>query len=155
MRDFRFAGKGLSIRQPWASAIAFAGKDIENRPWQTHYRGPLAIHASGGLDRRWLHELQRTARGGDRRPLIDWINRGRRRYGLAAQAEPETSQIVAIAMVVDCVEKSSSPWWQGEWGWVLSGVIPIEPIRRKGGLSLWDCTFRYRPLIRSWGMAGR
>lgn len=127
-------------------AIAFAGKDPENRPWRTHYRGPLAIHASGGIDREWLHELQRATRGGQKRPLIDWINIGRRRYGLAAQAEPETSQIVAIAMVVDCKERSPSPWHAAhQWGWVISGVIPIEPIRMMGGLSLWDCRFQYRP----------
>jgi Cu2+-containing amine oxidase len=30
---YRFQGKGLSIAQPKASAIAFAGKDIENRSW--------------------------------------------------------------------------------------------------------------------------
>lgn len=35
-----FRGKALSVRQPWASAIVFAGKDVENRSLRTHYRGP-------------------------------------------------------------------------------------------------------------------
>lgn len=146
--EYRFEGKGLSIMQPWASAIAFAGKDIENRDWRTHYRGPLAIHASGKLLRDCLVLKKRVVRGGEKRPLIDWINRGRRLYELDPVDEPDCSQIVAIGMLVDCIKKSSSPWFVGEWGWMLSGVIPIDPIPWTGGLSLWDCKFKYRPLTK-------
>ena len=38
--------KALSLRQPWASAIACGSKNIETRHWSTSYRGPLAIHAA-------------------------------------------------------------------------------------------------------------
>jgi len=146
-KEYRFQGKGLSISQPWASAIAFAGKDIENRTWQSHYRGPLAIHASGTLWPDGLLEPTRILKGGEKRPLIDWINRGRRKYGLAPETDSIIqSHIIAIAMLVDCVEKSSSPWFVGEWGWVLRGILPIEPISWVGGLSTWDCKFKYRPL---------
>ncbi len=43
----------LSVRQPWAFAIAHLGKDRENRSWQytTKYRGPLLIQASCGCTR--------------------------------------------------------------------------------------------------------
>lgn len=34
----------LTVRQPWAWCIEH-GKPVENRTWQTRYRGPLAIHA--------------------------------------------------------------------------------------------------------------
>jgi hypothetical protein len=37
--------KALSVRQPWARAIVTGLKPIENRTWQTNYRGPLLIHA--------------------------------------------------------------------------------------------------------------
>lgn len=147
-KQFLFQGKGLSIAQPWASAIAFAGKDIENRSWRTHYRGPLAIHASGTVYSDDLELRRRTVRGGEKRTMLDWINRGRKRHGL----EPEDadsivfSHIVAIAMLVDCVEKSSSAWFGGEWGWVIQGVVPIEPVPWVGGLGIWDCRFKYRPV---------
>jgi hypothetical protein len=36
--------KVISIRQPWAELIVRGKKDIENRTWNTCYRGPLAIH---------------------------------------------------------------------------------------------------------------
>ena len=44
----------LSVRQPWAFAIAYLGKDRENRQWHAmpKYRGPLLIHASKGCTRR-------------------------------------------------------------------------------------------------------
>jgi hypothetical protein len=35
----------LTVRQPRASAITYAGKDVENRTWPTRYRGLLCIHA--------------------------------------------------------------------------------------------------------------
>lgn len=38
--------KALSIKQPWASLIANGIKDIENRTWQTKFRGRIYIHAS-------------------------------------------------------------------------------------------------------------
>lgn len=148
--EYRFNGKGLSIIQPWAAAIAFAGKDIENRSWRTHYRGPLAIHASGKLYRDDLPLLKRVVRGGEKRPLIDWINRGRRQYGLDIEEEPICSIIVAIAMLTDCIEKSSSQWFvRGKRGWVISGVIPIEPVPWPGALGVWDCKFKYRPLVKT------
>ena len=74
---YKFHGKALSIGRPWGSAIAFGGKNIENRDWQTHYRGPLAIHESGKIDRDALEKLCRVVRGGEKRPLREWINRGR------------------------------------------------------------------------------
>ncbi len=146
--EYRFQGKGLSITQPFASAIAFAGKNIENRSWQTHYRGPLAIHASAKIWREDISSPRRVVRGGEKRPLIHWINKGRRQYGLEPEEEPACSQIVAIAMLEDCIEKSSSPWFGGEWGWVISGVVPIEPISWTGGLGIWECKFKYRPLVK-------
>ena len=145
--EYRFQGKGLSVKQPYASAIAFGGKNIENRSWQTHYRGPIAIHASAKIIKDDVQTPQRQVRGGEKRPLVDWINRGRKRYGLDSEDQLGCSQIVAIGMLVDCIEKSSSPWFQGEWGWVIVGIIPISPISWTGGLGLWDCKFKYHPLV--------
>jgi ASCH domain len=42
--------KALSLRQPWAWAILHAGKRIENRRWNTKYRGPVLLHAAKGGD---------------------------------------------------------------------------------------------------------
>ena len=49
----------LTVSQPYASMIADGAKWIENRHWETRYRGPLAIHAGKGtqyLERKQLAE---------------------------------------------------------------------------------------------------
>lgn len=38
--------KTLSFQQPWATLIAMGLKDIENRTWNTDFRGKFLIHAS-------------------------------------------------------------------------------------------------------------
>jgi len=38
--------KAISLWQPWASLMALGLKKNETRSWQTHYRGPLLIHAA-------------------------------------------------------------------------------------------------------------
>lgn len=42
--------KALSVRQPWAWAVARGHKDVENRSWTTAHRGPLLVHASMRVD---------------------------------------------------------------------------------------------------------
>lgn len=42
--------KCLSIKQPWAWLILNAGKDVENRTWNTFHRGRFLIHASKQVD---------------------------------------------------------------------------------------------------------
>lgn len=35
--------RALTIRQPWAAAITYADKRVENRVWPTSYRGYLEV----------------------------------------------------------------------------------------------------------------
>lgn len=35
--------KVLTVKQPWASLIVHGIKDIENRSWQTNFRGRVLI----------------------------------------------------------------------------------------------------------------
>jgi len=112
--------KALTIRQPWAWAIAYAGKNIENRNWFTKYRGPLAIHA--GLGREGLEGLPR----GVRRPADQELVRG---------------AVIAVADLVDIVESARSKWFAGKYGWVLADVRTLKtPVAYKGSLGLWILT---------------
>jgi hypothetical protein len=43
--------KALSLRQPWAWMVIHGGKSIENRRWNTRYRGPVLVHAAKGMTR--------------------------------------------------------------------------------------------------------
>jgi len=44
--------KALSLIQPWADAVIFLGKNIENRRWDTRFRGAFLIHASASVGTR-------------------------------------------------------------------------------------------------------
>ncbi len=41
----------LSLKQPWASLVAWGLKSLETRSWATKYRGPLFIHASASKNK--------------------------------------------------------------------------------------------------------
>ena len=51
--------KALSVRQPWAWAIIYAGKDVENRTWPTRYRGFVIVHASQRVDDVSSEDIER------------------------------------------------------------------------------------------------
>ena len=42
--------KCLSLKQPFAELVVSGRKTIELRSWNTHYRGPFLVHASGNAD---------------------------------------------------------------------------------------------------------
>ena len=50
--------RAISIRQPWAHAILHLGKNIENRPMRTHYRGRILIQASLKVEREEARKLK-------------------------------------------------------------------------------------------------
>lgn len=60
--------KVLTVRQPWAWAIAHGGKDVENRATLWRYRGPLLIHAGAGWSERGARD-ERVAEAWDERMM--------------------------------------------------------------------------------------
>jgi hypothetical protein len=55
--------KALTISQPYAGLIADGLKFVENRGWQTNYRGWLAIHAGKGTQYLTKRELAEYPKG--------------------------------------------------------------------------------------------
>lgn len=121
--------KAITICQPFAELIARGEKLVENRTWQTHYRGPLAIHA--GLGKSWLANC----------PGFD-VDEAR---------QLPRGVIVATCQLIDCLPIealttglikdcwSQSPHAHGPWCWLLAGVQPLEePIPATGRQSLWQ-----------------
>ena len=43
--------KFITLKQPWASLVAYGIKKYEFRTWKTNYRGKLLIHAGAGIDK--------------------------------------------------------------------------------------------------------
>lgn len=121
--------KALSVRQPWAWAIMFAGKDVENRSWQAmnhglNVRGRIALHAAQGMTRK---EYEAAAEfmasiGVECPPAID-LWRG---------------AIIGTVEIVDAVKKSNSPWFFGPRGLVLANPQSFVPAPVSGCLGFFN-----------------
>lgn len=109
--------KALTVRQPWADAIAHGPKRTENRTRPTKYRGLLLIHA--GLT-------------GDRAAVLAGISVGPDKRG----------HVIATAQLVGCHQADGQCC--GKWGfpdcwhWELADVQALTaPVPAKGQLGLW------------------
>lgn len=122
--------KALSIRQPWAWLIVNGYKDIENRSWRTNYRGPVLIHASSRKPTKaeveHAREILRQTAGWDvsvHMPTAEHYQLG---------------GIVGVATISQCIAGSTSPWFFGPMGFMLSDArsLPFKPM--KGRLSFFE-----------------
>lgn len=132
----------LSIRQPWASLILKAGKDIENRNWPTAYRGRILIHAAKGMTRA-EHEdaiefaVRAITVAAERRndPAAKRVTL--RQLGFAFDDLPRGG-IVGSVEIAGCVRDSVSPWFVGTYGFVLRDPQPLPFTPWKGQLGFFD-----------------
>jgi hypothetical protein len=129
--------KALTVKQPWAWAIAHGLKSIENRSRPTKHRGPLAIHAGAAWDRAGaVSPTVIAAARSYRYPL---------QYGKPLDATEGWFQfraVIALVDVVDCHRDTGCcrPWgMEGAWHWVLVNPRQLdEPVPAAGRLGLWD-----------------
>ena len=122
----------LSIRQPWAWAICHAGKDIENRDWQTPFRGWVCIHAAKGMAKAEFNGFVDVARAMNRAGT--WA----KDVWVPFPADLLRGGIVGVAEIVDCVTESDSPWFFGRYGFVLRNARHINFIPVRGALGFFD-----------------
>jgi hypothetical protein len=134
--------RGLSVRQPYTSAITFGDKNRENRSWPTSYRGLIALHAAKAVE--WDA------------PDIAWTAAGLTPYRYGSPREAWTASlplgvIIGVAELTgchhagDCIKGGywsysfCSPWsMAAQFHWELSHVRPLaEPIPARGALGLW------------------
>ena len=118
--------KALSIRQPWAWLITAGYKPVENRTWETFYRGPVAIHASQGMTRAEYDGVVSFLLTCDQ--LLHIID---------ALPEPQDlprGGIVGKANLVACTRAHESPFFFGPFGHVLQGAEPVHFQPCKGAL---------------------
>lgn len=122
--------KALSIRQPWAWLVVNGHKDIENRVWQTAYRGPLLIHASKGMTQQEYEHVCRFLESKDRLRHLNAI--------LPLPSEIERGGIVGSAEIIGCHSDHASPWFMGPYGFLLRNqqARPFRPVR--GMLSFFE-----------------
>jgi len=123
-------GLALSIMQPWSWLIAAGHKDIENRSWPTRFRGRFLIHAGKRAD-------------------PDYDDEGGIAWAWPDIAQPDILDfggIIGEAEIVDCVTASTSPWFQGQYGFVICNarLLPFRPCR--GALGFFRPDFSPPPL---------
>ncbi|MFE5730254.1 hypothetical protein ACFQ7A_04980 [Streptomyces sp. NPDC056528] len=116
--------RALTVRQPWASAIAHADKRTENRVWPTSYRGPVLIHSARTIDR-----------AANRHAPMSAIVRG---------LQLDLGAVLAVARLVDCHDGTDertpcTPWaMKGHHHLVLDDVTALPlPVPWQGRLQLW------------------
>ncbi len=135
--------KALSIRQPWASLIVLGLKDIENRTWSSRYRGPVLVHASKGMTRTEHEDAIEFAIDAIRAaPPKSGLFGGAKtialgELGFAFDALPRGG-IIGSVEIVDCVAYSESPWYVGDYGFVLQNPKPLPFTPLKGALGFFD-----------------
>ena len=117
--------KALSIMQPWAWLIVNGWKDLENRTWQTNYRGPLLIHASKVFDHEGYNFIVRSG-------LMDWND---------MPEDLERGGIIGQAELYDIVTNAPSNWAAtDQYHWMLRDAKPLPFIPCRGYQSLWTPT---------------
>lgn len=118
----------LSLRQPWAWLIIHGPKRIENRRWNTYFRGRFFIHTSK-VHARKDHELAARVAA---------------EYGV--ELPPHGSPfypcggIIGSVELVDVLDRwcSAVPWkFEGQYGFVLTDPQPVSFVPCRGRLNFW------------------
>lgn len=122
----------ISIMQPWAWLIVNRFKAIENRDWQTKFRGPVAIHAGKKVDAGPLRDLIGGEHPVTYEPLSIEL-----RAAVDDMGRLPTGGIVGVADIVDCVADSTNEWFVGRYGFVLANQRPAPFIPCKGALGFF------------------
>lgn len=124
--------KALSIRQPWAWMIVAGGKNIENRRWNTNFRGEFYIHAAKGTSHEEYDDAVAFAR--DVNPFVcpppfKHLERG----GIVGRAR-------LVDVVAPCTEyPCAHPWHApGQFGFVLSDVQRCSFVALSGALGFFN-----------------
>jgi hypothetical protein len=112
----------LTVRQPYAAAILWGGKTVENRSWMTSFRGRLYIHAATNSAVGWRHM-----------PMADVLAQ------IPRELCHQRGLILGSVQLTDCIRDSGSPWAQpGMWHWVLCDPVPLaDPVPARGQRRLW------------------
>lgn len=80
----------LTLLQPWAWAVFYAGKDVENRIWWTSYRGPVWVTSSASTTRVYYRNACAVLR---------------ERAGIVAPPYEELcfGHVLGVVTIVDCI----------------------------------------------------
>lgn len=127
--------KVLTVKEPFATLIKNNIKFIETRSWKTNYRGELYIQASVSKIKKEVKEQFE---------LSKLYNEEALNYGFIIC---KCNLVDCIYMTSEFIEKEKINNYEnfiaghyevGRYAWVLDNIEPIEPIKVKGQLGIWN-----------------
>lgn len=125
MPDFRI----LTVSQPHAGRIASGEKWVENRTWETGYRGLIVIHAGKGTQYMTREEL-------DKVPHACCLAVARLESCLNVAAAREA--LMGGVITARDLEVLQHQYTEGPVAWVLADIAAFpEPIEASGKQGLW------------------
>ena len=120
--------KVITIKQPWASLIAYGYKSYEFRSWKTKYRGSIYVHAGKGTDKKAMKDFE-------------YLNLNYPKSRIIAEVYLEDCVFID-SKVDDKLKKENKKLYAdniGNYAWKLSGVKKIKNNRHiNGQLGLWN-----------------
>ena len=132
----------LSFRQPWLDLLISGKKTIEIRTWNTHYRGPLLLHAAKQVDKEAYERLVKEGiLSIQYRPTVGavvakGILRDVFRYTSAAHFNQD-----AVSHLNPCMNEEEFRFGFDErlFGWGFTDIHPLrEPLPLRGQLSFFE-----------------
>lgn len=126
--------RALTIRQPWAGAVALGWKPVENRTQMIQHRGQLLIHAAGNLASDFTDAAEAIRRiTGQELPVLGVPNQS------PAWAMGAIVAVVELRAAHRGCNASCSPWAQaGQVHHMLTHVgVLRRPIPAHGRLGVW------------------
>jgi len=123
--------RSLTVCQPWATLLVLGVKPVENRNWQTDYRGPVAIIAGRKLDIG-----ERAAKA-----LADYLP------AITLDALPR-GVCIGVVDIFDVTRSMDSWWFTGPWGMLVRNPFKLGwQIPARGHQSIRKCDPELRELI--------
>jgi hypothetical protein len=143
--------KALSIKQPWAWSICAGHKDIENRNWRIGRNPQYGTYQSQQADfgltvpcRIYVHAGKNPDDSTGFRSFFGIMKKlhfesdANIIYNNYFHLGQILGAIIGEVDIVDCVDKSDSPWFTGKYGFVLTNPALYDiPIPCRGQLGFF------------------
>ena len=127
--------KALSIRQPYAFAVTFGFKPVENRDWRSNnpglkFRGPVLIHAGKHEEKDDIEGVLSMIAEQTKTDIATVAAGYRNHIGLGA--------IVGAATISHVVTEMDNAWFNGPYGLVMTNPKWCAPVPCKGALGFFE-----------------
>lgn len=135
--------KVLSLLQPWATLLVRGDKLVETRSWPTKYRGPVFIHASGALNKRYKDSEFTPAMQSLEPVFKDFIKPDKLPFGrIIGMVEIVTNvRTEELKPILTDQEIAFGDYSTGQWAWQCTNPVEFRAknIFLKGQLGVRDC----------------